>query len=179
MTAPDYFVGNADYSGFFLHHCVHYMDLVSYLVSPIKDLSARKVEVAPGRILTHVALDFDGGAVGTLAMGTIQSRGTPCERIEIMGDQTRLEIEDVVEVKFYRNPPFKSGDPAATLADPVDTLAWKPNFTAAANEDHKGYRALLSDAVAALQGDASPAPTIRDGVAAMEWLGRLREELQL
>ena len=28
MTAPTYFVGNPDYTGFYLHHCVHAMDLV-------------------------------------------------------------------------------------------------------------------------------------------------------
>jgi myo-inositol 2-dehydrogenase/D-chiro-inositol 1-dehydrogenase len=179
MTAPGYFAGNVDYSGFFLHHCVHYMDLAAHLVSPIKALSARKVEASPGRLLFHVALDFDCGAIGTIVMGTMQSRGTPCERIELMGDHTRLEIDDVVEVKFHRNPPFKTDDAAATLADEVDTLTWKPNFTAAANEDHKGYLALLADAVTTLAGGASKAPTIADGVVAMQWLERLRASLQL
>src|SRR5882672_25226 len=139
MTAPTYFTGNVDYTGFFLHHCVHYMDLVSFLVSPVTGLTARKVEKTPGRVLFHVNLDFECAAIGTIAMGTIQSRGTPVERIELMGDHQRLEVEDVVEVRWHRNPPFKTGDPAAALADDVDTLAWKPNFTAAANEDHKGY----------------------------------------
>jgi myo-inositol 2-dehydrogenase/D-chiro-inositol 1-dehydrogenase len=179
MTAPGYFAGNVDYSGFFLHHCVHYMDLAAHLVSPIKTLSARKVEASPGRVLFHVALDFDCGAVGTIVMGTVQSRGAPCERIELMGDHTRLEIDDVVQVKFHRNPPFKTDDAAATLADEVDTLTWTPNFTAAANEDHKGYLALLSDAVTTLKGGTSPAPTIADGVVAMQWLERLRTSLQL
>ncbi len=49
MTAPGYFTGNVDYTGFFLHHCVHYMDLASFFVSPIRTISARKVEKTPGR----------------------------------------------------------------------------------------------------------------------------------
>ena len=32
MTAPGYFVGNPDYTGFLLHHCVHAMDLVPWLM---------------------------------------------------------------------------------------------------------------------------------------------------
>ncbi len=32
MTAPGYFVGNPDYTGFLLHHCVHAMDLVPWLI---------------------------------------------------------------------------------------------------------------------------------------------------
>lgn len=179
MTAPGYFVGNVDYTGFLLHHCVHYMDLVSHLVSPIVGLTARKVEKTPGRILFHVAFDFECGAIGTIAMGTIQSRGTPVERIELMGDHQRLEVEDVIEVRWHRNPPFKTADPAATLSDDVDSLTWKPNFTAAANEDFKGYHALLADVVPALAGETTAAPTIHDGVVAMEWLETMRRALAL
>jgi myo-inositol 2-dehydrogenase/D-chiro-inositol 1-dehydrogenase len=179
MTAPTYFAGNVDYTGFFLHHCVHYMDLVSYFVSPVRHLAARKVEKAPGRLLIHMAIDFECGALGSIAMGTIQSRGTPVERIELMGDHQRIEVEDVIEVRWHRNPPFKTDDPAATLADDVDSLTWKPNFTAAANEDHKGYHALLADAVKAFKGEASAAPTIADGVAAMERLDMLRRSIEL
>ncbi|WP_062119396.1 Gfo/Idh/MocA family protein [Aureimonas sp. AU40] len=179
MTAPGYFAGNVDYTGFLLHHCVHYMDLVSHLVSPVTRIAARKVEKTPGRILFHVGFDFECGAIGTIVMGTAQSRGTPVERIEIMGDHQRLEVEDVVEVRWHRNPPFKVADPAATLLDAEDTLCWKPNFTAAANEDYKGYHALLADVVPALQGQKTAAPTIHDGVIAMERLEEMRRQLDI
>ncbi|MET3649010.1 Gfo/Idh/MocA family protein [Phyllobacterium ifriqiyense] len=179
MTAPGYFTGNVDYTGFFLHHCVHYMDLVSFFVSPVKTISARKVEKTPGRVLFHVGFEFDCGAIGNIAMGTIQSRGTPVERIELMSDHQRLEVDDVVEVRWNRNPSFKVDDPNATLLDDLDTLTWKPNFTAAANEDPKGYHALLADVIPALGGAVTAAPTIHDGVIAMERLDTLRKELAL
>ena len=179
MTAPGYFTGNVDYTGFFLHHCVHYMDLVSFFVSPVRTISARKVEKTPGRVLFHVGFEFECGAIGNIAMGTIQSRGAPVERIELMSDHQRLEIDDVVEVRWNRNPPFKIDDPAATLIEDVDTLTWKPNFTAAANEDPKGYHSLLADVVPALGGVSTAAPTIHDGVIAMERLETLRRELGL
>ncbi|WP_271896881.1 Gfo/Idh/MocA family protein [Candidatus Phyllobacterium onerii] len=179
MTAPGYFTGNVDYTGFFLHHCVHYMDLVSFFVSPVRTISARKVEKTPGRVLFHVGFEFECGAIGNIAMGTIQSRGTPVERIELMSDHQRLEVDDVIEVRWNRNPPFKVDDPEATLADDVDTLTWKPNFTAAANEDPKGYYSLLADVVPALGGASTAAPTIHDGVIAMERLETLRRELDL
>jgi myo-inositol 2-dehydrogenase / D-chiro-inositol 1-dehydrogenase len=179
MTAPGYFAGNVDYTGFFLHHCVHYMDLVSHLVSPVTHISARKVEAVPGRVLFHVALDFACGAIGTIAMGTMQSRGTPVERIELMGDHQRIEVDNIIDVRWLRNPAFKIDDPQATLAGDVDTLSWRPNFTAAANEDPKGYHALLADVVPGLMGASTPAPTIHDGVIAMERLETLRASLAL
>ncbi|GGA94241.1 oxidoreductase [Brucella endophytica] len=179
MTAPGYFTGNVDYTGFFLHHCVHYMDLVSFFVSPVRKLTARKVEKERGKVLFHVHFDFECGAIGTIAMGTAQSRGAPVERIEIMGDHQRIEIDNIIEVRWNRNPPFKVGDPDATLADAADTLTWKPNFTVAANEDPKGYHSLLADVIPALAGKETLAPTISDGAIAMERLETLRRELAL
>jgi myo-inositol 2-dehydrogenase/D-chiro-inositol 1-dehydrogenase len=179
MTAPGYFTGNVDYTGFFLHHCVHYMDLVSFLVSPVTKLTARKVEKDPGKVLFHINFDFECGAIGTIAMGTVQSRGAPVERIELMGDHQRIEVDNVIEVRWNRNPPFKVDDPLATLSETSDTLTWKPNFTAAANEDPKGYYSLLADVIPALGGAETAAPTIKDGVIAMQRLEILRSELQL
>ena len=86
------------------------------------------------------------------------------ERLQIMGDQRRVEVNGVIDVQYFRNPPFKADDPLATLADGIDTLSWKPNFTAAANEDFKGYNALLGAFFADLDGHATDLPTIDDGV---------------
>ena len=68
---------------------------------------------------------------------------------------------------------------AATLLDAEDSLTWKPNFTAAANEDYKGYHALLADVVPALKGETTSAPTIHDGVIAMERLEDMRRQLDI
>ena len=170
MTAPTYFAGNVDYGGFYLHHCVHYMDLVRYFVAPVEQVTVYRQEAAPGKLLLHVHLAFANGAIGTLVLGTLQSRGTPMERLQVMGDHRRVEVDGVIEVKYFRDPPFKADDAAATLQDGVDTLSWKPNFTAAANEDFKGYNALFGAFFAALDGQATDLPTIADGVRAMRVL---------
>ncbi len=170
MTAPTYFTGSVDYSGFYLHHCVHYMDLVRYYVGPVKEVSVFRNEIEPGKQLLHVHVGFENGAIGTVIMGTVQSRGTPMERLQIMGDQRRVEINGVIEVNYFRNPPFKADDLDATLTDGTDTLSWRPNFTAAANEDFKGYNALFKAFFGALDGARGDLPTIDDGVEAMRVL---------
>ncbi len=172
MTAPTYFAGAADYTPFYLHHCVHYMDLPRYFVgAPITSVTVFPNEHAPGKLLLHVHLGFEGGAVGTLVMGTLQSRGTPMERLQIMGDHQRVEVDGVLDVRHHRNPPFKADDPRATLADGADTLCWRPNLTAAANEDFKGYHALFGAFFATLDGaPQTDLPTIDDGVRALRLL---------
>jgi myo-inositol 2-dehydrogenase / D-chiro-inositol 1-dehydrogenase len=67
MTAPGYFVGNPDYTGFLLHHCVHAMDLVPWLMGePVTDVTARRFEMAPGKLLLHVGFGFASGALATV-----------------------------------------------------------------------------------------------------------------
>ena len=116
MTAPGYFVGNPDYTGFLLHHCVHAMDLVPWLMGePVRDVTARRFEMEPGKLLLHVGFGFASGALATVVMGTHQSRGTPMEWWQVMGDHKRVEVRNVHEVRYYRSPGFKAVDPAATL----------------------------------------------------------------
>jgi myo-inositol 2-dehydrogenase/D-chiro-inositol 1-dehydrogenase len=89
---------------------------------------------------------------------------------QVMGDHQRVDIRNVHEVRHYRAPGFKADDPAATLDPTQDALVWEPNLTAAANEDHKGYHALLAAFLARVRGEASDAPDIADGVRAMRVL---------
>lgn len=174
MTAPTYFAGEEDYTGFYLHHCVHYMDLMPWLVgSPLQDMTVRRISPAKGRVLFHMGFACENGAIGNVVMGTLQSRGTPMEQITVMGDHNRVEVSNVINVAWHRDPPFKADDKAATLDPASDTLCWTPNFTAAANEDHKGYAALLADVAAGLSGAPSAAPMIADGVTAMATLDRM------
>ena len=167
MTAPAYFEGDPDYTGFFLHHCVHYFDLVPHLMGAVASISARRHEIAPGKLLLHVDFRFASGALGTLVMGTHQSRGTPMEWWQVMADHQRVEVRNVHEVRYYRDPPFKFARRGASLVDGEDTLVWEPNLTAAANEDHKGYYALFADFLAIVRGERVEAPTAADGARAM------------
>jgi myo-inositol 2-dehydrogenase/D-chiro-inositol 1-dehydrogenase len=129
--------------------------------------------MAPGKLLLHVDFRFESGAIGTLVMGTHQSRGTPMEWWQVMGDHRRVEVRNVHEVRYYRAPPFKVSQSDATLRDGEDTLVWEPNLTAAANEDHKGYHALLGDFIKAVRREPNAAPTIDDGARAMKLLERV------
>lgn len=174
MTAPTYFEGEPDYAGFYLHHCVHYMDLIPWLIGDdFDDMTVRTVSPSPGKILFHVGFRAGNGVIGNVVMGTVQSRGTPMEELRIMGDHVRLEIDNIINVALYRDPPFKADDLAATLDPAADTLSWTPNFTAAANEDHKGYKALIAEVAATVRGENRNVPTIEDGVLAMERLERM------
>jgi myo-inositol 2-dehydrogenase/D-chiro-inositol 1-dehydrogenase len=179
LTAPTYFAGDVDYTGFFLHHCVHAMDLAPWLAgSPVTRVRARSHEIAAGKRIIHAEFDFASGAIGTVAMGTLQSRGTPMEFWQVLGDHRRVEVRNVHEVRLYRHNPFKAEDPSATLTDGEDAMVWEPNHTAAADEDHKGYRAILAAFLARVRGEDAAAPGIADGVRAIAVLEAMVRSLE-
>lgn len=170
MTAPTYFEKDPDYTGFYLHHCVHYLDLVPFLMGPVASLGVRAHELAPGKLVLHLDFRFDSGAIGTLVVGTNQSRGTPMEWWQVMADHQRVEVRNVHEVRHVRAPPFKIGRAEASLVDGEDTLVWEPNNTVAANEDHKGYYAMMAAFLAAARGEPVRVPDADDGARAMRLL---------
>jgi myo-inositol 2-dehydrogenase / D-chiro-inositol 1-dehydrogenase len=174
MTSPAYFGGDASYDSFFLHHCVHCCDLLLWLAGPLSRLEARGLELEAGKLLLHVDLEFASGAVGSLIMGTIQSRGNPVEFLQLMGDHRRLEVDNVQRVRYYRDPALKVGDPAAGLDEKEDALVWEPNYTIAAGEDVKGYRAMLADFLELLADRPAAIAQAADGAAAMAMLDALR-----
>ena len=175
MTAPTYFAKDPDYTGFYLHHCVHYLDLVPWLMGEVRDFGVRAQELAPGKLLLHLDFRFESGGIGTLVVGTHQSRGTPMEFWQVMADHQRVEVRNVHEVRHFKAPPFKVSDPSATLDPACDTLVWEPNFTVAANEDHKGYHALLCEFLKAVRGEKPEVPGAAAGVRAMRLLERMIE----
>ena len=101
MTAPTYFEGEPDYTGFCLHHCVHYMDLVPWLAGAgSAEMALRRIEPAPGKLLFHLNFTAENGVIGTVVMGTVQSRGTPMEFVQVIGDQNRVEVTNVIDVAW-------------------------------------------------------------------------------
>jgi myo-inositol 2-dehydrogenase/D-chiro-inositol 1-dehydrogenase len=110
-------------------------------------------------------------------MGTLQSRGAPVEWWQVMGDHRRVEVRNVTEVRYVRDPAFKVDDANATMTANADTMVWEPNPTVAADEDHKGYRALLQGFLARVRGEAADVPEIDAGVAAMRRLGAMRTSI--
>lgn len=74
--------------------------------TPVSPWSWRRHQLAPGKLLLHVGFGFASGALATAVLGTHQSRGTPMEWWQLMGDHKRVEVRNVHEVRFYRSPPF-------------------------------------------------------------------------
>ena len=175
MTAPFYF---EDTMGFLLHHCVHYADLVRHLMGDVREVQVRKTMLAPTRLNLHVNLTFDSGALGFLQMGTIQSRGNPVEWLQIMSEGHRVEVDNVHRLIYYRPNGQKWPLGEAALDPAGDALTWEPNFTAAINQDHKGYANELMHFVDSVLADEDPQPGPGDSLSAMMLLEAIAESAE-
>ena len=72
-------------------------------IEPVRDVTTRRFEMEPGKLLLHIGFGFASGALATVVVGTHQSRGTPMEWWQVMGDHKRVEVRNVHDVRFYRS----------------------------------------------------------------------------
>ena len=179
MTAPSYFVGNPDYTGFLLHHCVHAMDLVPWLMGePVISVQARRYELEPGKLLLHVAFGFASGALATVVMGTHQSRGTPMEWWQVMGDhsasKSATSTRCAITARRRSKPPIppRRSMPRRTRWSGSPTSPPPPTRTT------RAITRCSRRFVARVGGQPSDAPEIGDGVRAMRVLEAMMRSVE-
>lgn len=154
-----------DGGGALMNQGVHYVDVLQWLVGPVKSVraitrtAAHNIEVED---LAIALLTFENGAVGVLEASTMNYPGLP-ERVEITGRNGTA----VVEAGKFRVWEFKSPPPGEAPAQIDDT----PGESGSKNPGditHRGHAYHIADMVAALRENREPAITGEDGRKPLE-----------
>lgn len=146
---------------------VHLIDLMLWFMGPVARLLARGVEEADGRLQSAVvSLRFASGAIGTLTASAAGLSFKPWERVEIIGRNAFLVVEDQYETVLYDDEtgPAKS---------------WRPTVpsTLMFDESFGGYAGQLQNVLDAVRGDEPLAVTGRDGAASVRVIEAIRRSL--
>jgi predicted dehydrogenase len=147
-----------DGGGALMNQGVHYVDVLQWLVGPVKSVraitrtAAHNIEVED---LALAMLTFENGAVGLLEASTMHYPGLP-ERLEITGRNGTAVLEaGKFKVWEFKTPP----DEATVQIDDIlgDTGAKDPNAIS-----YQGHAYQIADMVAALREQRDPAITGED-----------------
>ena len=146
---------------------VHLLDLVSWFMGPVAKLHARGIRRDDGGLLSAVvSLAFTSGAIGTLTTSAAAMSFKPWERVEIIGRNAFLVVDDQFETTLYDDEtgPAKS---------------WRPSVpnTLMFDEAFGGYAGLLENVLDALRGLNPLAVSASDGVAAVGLIEAIRRSL--
>ncbi len=138
---------------------LHILDLVRHLMGQPSALSAVKCERG-GQITSQVALRFGSGAIGTVHLSSLQPRAL--ERVQVSGDGVWASVEGRVRLRCH----------LTGQSEPAQNVLWEPDLSMQDLENStgylQGYLPGLAHFAASVRGEAEPAATIDDAVAAMK-----------
>lgn len=145
-----------DGGGCLMNQGVHYVDLLQWMMGPVKSLVAQTATLAHQRIevedVATAMITFESGAVGLLHGSTAVYPGLP-ERLEITGTNGTAVIEKNVLVRTELIDE-KSGAGAGSSAANDDNTAADPAALGA-----QGHAAQIADFIAAVREGRDPLVT--------------------
>jgi UDP-N-acetyl-2-amino-2-deoxyglucuronate dehydrogenase len=172
---PEYYAGSSwrgtralDGGGALMNQGVHTVDLLLWLLGPVRRVYARttaalhKIDVEDTAV---AVLEFESGALATLEATTAAFPGYP-RRIELSGTNGTAIIEDdrLVAADIRSESARKPG-PAAESGPPGPTNAAPPiNVSSPVVADVSGHRAVIEDFIQAISDDRAPCCDGREGV---------------
>lgn len=163
-------------NAFLLDHSIHHLDLIQHLAGPVDRVSAELADRGEGRLALAVSLRFRSGAVGTLHLSSLESRGHPTERLHLVGVGQSVLVDNLLRVTHYRDAPLAG--PERLLDLQRDAIRWEPNLTLPFIENsslaHLGYVGEIQEFARAILRQGGRPPDIADGLAAI----RLAEAIE-
>jgi predicted dehydrogenase len=136
---------------------IHLLDLAVWFMGPAASVTALGRFGAERRLESAVAnITFASGAIGTIMTSSVAMSFKPWERVEIIGRNAMLVVEDQLELTLHdeETGPSQSWRPAIP-----NTLLFDESFG--------GYAGLLENVLDAVRGLAPLSATGRDGAAAV------------
>lgn len=113
----------------FLDHVYHPAAILVHLLGPVQRFA---YEWEPASGSSVASLRFPSGAVGTLHLAAGIAASSPHERVEVVGRDANVVVENGVRVTYYR-PGASRGtygrDASYLVEDAVAPLVWEPEFS--------------------------------------------------
>jgi UDP-N-acetyl-2-amino-2-deoxyglucuronate dehydrogenase len=168
---PEYYTASSwrgtralDGGGALMNQGVHTVDLLLWLLGPVRRVFARtatalhQIEVEDTAM---AVLEFESGALATLEATTAAFPGYP-RRIELTGTEGTAILEDdrllAVEMRSSSRPdPYGAGHDAIKSAPPI-------NVSSPVVADVSGHKAVIEDFLHAIETDGTPCCDGREGL---------------
>jgi len=158
-----------DGGGALMNQAIHSVDLLSWLMGPVRQIRAQTAMLAHERIAVEdiavATLEFENGALGVIEASTAVYPGL-LKRIEIHGTKGSAVMEEE-DIKIWDFAKKRARDAAIMkeLSGKTDTGGGASDPAAIG---HHGHTAQLKDVIAAIRKDTSPAIDGPEGRRAVE-----------
>lgn len=160
---------------FLLHVAIHHLDLARFFLGEVKNLAVEKFKKDNDASIV-VSLKFENCAVGSLNFSSLQSWSNHNERVEILGEESSVVVDNVVNLEYRR---ANISRPGTVPGNSEKNLSWEPNFSIPADENQtfflNGYAYEIRHFVDSILKGRSPESTISDGYRALKLAEEIRD----
>ena len=120
--------GNGALIGFLDHLC-HPVSVLNYFCGPARTLFYRRNSIGGGAAL----FEFTNGVTGFLHFSAGQSGTSPLDRLEVVGREANVVVDNGVKLTYYRpgnrGPGGYGGSPSYIGDDAGAPMYWEPEFS--------------------------------------------------
>lgn len=110
-----------------LDHIVHPGSILSAVGGPFETVTCHPGDHGGG----YVTVEFENGCVGTIHMAAGSGQSSPIERVEAVGTDANVVLQNGVDLTYYR--PSDRGEygrePSYLVAEEEAPLKWEPEFS--------------------------------------------------
>ncbi|MFH2058569.1 MAG: Gfo/Idh/MocA family oxidoreductase [Pseudomonadota bacterium] len=155
---------------------IHYIDLLCYFGSEIRNLKIRKKRIKD-KVTIVLTCELSTGALGVIQLSNSYSWAKPGERIELLGEENLVIIKEGREIINHK--PTSVG-PGVIPCESEKTTVWSPNYSVPGKENHmiylNGYVGELRHFSQVVGNKTKCLSTIDDGYSALKVIEDIGKE---
>lgn len=153
---------------------IHYIDLLRFFGGEIKSLQVKK-KIHRDKATVVIFCEFAHGAIGTLQLSNNFSWSKPGERIELLGQESLLILEDSHKLTFHKPTIACPGE--LNLEREKSTI-WEPNYSIPVKENNliflNGYVFELRYFAESIRQGYEGESSIKDGLEALSVIEKIK-----
>lgn len=160
---------------FVFNHMIHHLDLARYLIGEIKEIRSDEIKLSEQKVGYHISLVAENGAIGFIQSSSFQHEPYPMERVEIIGNERNIIVDNVKHLEYNRPSENKMQDNPLLLEN-QNTLSWNPNLGHSSLYGHYGFELELESYIKAIIQKKVPRSTYYDITGTMLLLEKMMEK---
>jgi predicted dehydrogenase len=169
--SQDHAMPYRDEEFFKINHIIHHLDLARFIMGEIELAHVQRVAVDANHMGFNISFAAPGGGIGTIQSGSFLDVSHPMERMQILGMERAVMVENFRNVTYHR-PPTDKIDWEKYLAPAGEdgSQSWDNDYRFEPVNAHRGFENELVHFLGRIADGVRPEPDIEDSARTMKLL---------
>jgi predicted dehydrogenase len=153
------------------NHLIHHLDLARFIMGEIELTQVRRVFVDAHHMGFDISFVSPGGGIGTIQSGALLDDSHPMERMQLLGRDRAVVVENFRNVIYHRPPSDKIDWEQYKAPDCEDgSQSWNEDYRFQSYSGQRGFENELVHFLGRVAAGIKPEPDIEDSARTMRLL---------